>query len=223
MRKTVFIVCLLPVLVMTACSHMGQPLKNLGKSDIDLVSDLHIQALRTHIQDLALALYSKNPNELGKVPNLSLENRLAQILNHPTDISYRELNYKHSVPAIELAFDRSYRGDRVFALLLGINSMLKFSYNNNDELFLLDELDPQQLYDSARNLERITWRIRNETRNGKALINLGAVHGQGTFEDSLSRMVSIQDMMAEIIAAKTQRVVNKAVHGATSLLIPIGI
>ena len=223
MRKTVFIVCLLPVLVVTACSHMGQPLKNLGKSDIDLVSDLHIQALRTHIQDLALNLYSKNPDELGKVPNLSLEERLAQILNHPTDVSYRELNYKHSVPAIELAFDRSYRGDRVFALLLGINSMLKFSYNNNDELFLLDELDPQQLYDSARNLERITWRIRNETKNGKALINLGTVHGQGTFEDSLNRMVSIQDMMAEIIASKTQRVVNKAIHGATSLLIPIGI
>ncbi len=215
--------CLLAASVLVACSSVKQPIKNFGKSDIDLVSDIHIQALRTHLQELTLKLYGRNPDELGKASGTSLEARLAQILDHPTDVSYRELDYKHSVPAIELAFDLGYRGDRVFALLIGISSMLKFSYNDLDELFLFDNLDPQSLYDSARNLEKIAWRLRNETHRGKPLIRLGPVHGQGSFEDTVSRMVSIQDLMAEVIAAKTQRAVKKAVQSATTFLIPIGL
>lgn len=213
--------CLAATLALTACSGLGQPFKNLGKSDVDLVGDVHIQALRGHVQELVMNLYTRNPEELGKVPGTSLEARLAQILNHPTDVSYRELDYRHSVPAIELAFDPGYSGDRVFALMLGVSSMLKFSYNDLDELFLFDALDPQNLYDSARNLERIAWRLRNETHRGKPLLKLGPAHGRGSFEDTFSRMISIQDLMAEVIAAQTRRTVNKAVQGAT-FLIPIG-
>ncbi len=221
MRRIILIASILPCLV--ACNSIKQPLKNLVKSDIDQVSDIHIQALRNHVQDLSLKFYEKNPAELGKVPGVSLEARMAQILNHPTDVSYRELDYKHSVLAIELAFDPGYRGDRVFALMLGISSMLRLSYDDHDELFLFDELDPQKLYDSARNLEKVAWRLRTEPRRGKPLMNLWPARGQGAFEDTVNRMVSIQDLMAEIIAAKTQRVVNRAVQGATSILIPIGI
>lgn len=227
MQKTTFTscvaACLAATLVLAACSGVKHPIKNLGKSDIDLVSDIHIQALRAHVRELTLKLYGRNPDELEKAPRASLEARLGQILNHPTDVSYRELDYKNDVPAIELAFDLDYRGDRVFALLLGVSSMLKFSYNDLDELFLFDELNPQSLYDSARNLEKIAWRLRNETHRGKSLISLGPVHGRGSFEDTVSRMVSIQDLMAEVIAAKNQRVINKAVQSATTFLIPIGL
>ncbi len=223
MKKTAFTIQLLLIPTLIACSGINKPIKNLAKSDIDLVSDIHIQALRSHTRELILKLYGRNPDELGKAPGMSVETRMAQILNHPTDVSYRELDYKHSVPAIELAFDRGYRNDRVFALLLGISSMLKYSYNDLDELFLLDELDPQKLYDSARNLERVTLRLRFETHRGKALMDLGPTHGQGSFEDTISRMISIQDLMAEIIAAKTERVLNKAVQSATTILIPIGL
>ena len=223
MKKYNVIICLLLIPALAACHGIKRPIKNLGKSDIDLVSDIHIQALRDHLRELTLKLYGKNPDELGKIPGFSLEHRMAQILDHPTDVSYRELDYKHSVSAIELAFDRHYRGDRVFALLLGISSMLRFSYNDRNELFLFDNLDPQKLYNSARNLEKIAWRLRTETLHGKELIDAGPAHGQGSFEDEISRMVSIQDLMAEIIAAKTQRIVNKAVQSATTIFIPIGI
>lgn len=223
MKRTIPVAFILLLSAAGGCTGVNQPIKNLGKSDTDLISDLHIQALRNHVQELTLALYRNNPEELGKAPDMSLEARMAQVLDHPTDVSYRELSYKHGVAAIELAFDRNYRADRVFALMLGVSSMLRLSYNNLDELFLFDQLDPQKLYDSARNLERIAWRMRSETHRGKPLLRLGPVHGKGAFEDTLSRMVSIQDLMAEIIATKTQRMINRAVHGATTLFIPIGI
>ena len=220
-RKATLLASALSVLV--SCSGINTQIRNLGKSDVDLVSDIHILTLRDHLQELALKLYEKNPGELGKVPGISLEARLAQILDHPTGILYRELDYRHSVSAVNLAFDHGYRGDRVFALLLGISSMLKLSYNDLDELFLFDKLDPQKLYNSARNLEKIAWRLRAETRFGKPLMELGPVQGQGSFEDTIIRMVSIQDLMAEIIASKTQRAINKAVQSATTILIPIGL
>ena len=208
---------------LTACAGIKQPIKNIGKSDIDLVSDIHIQMIRSHVEQLTLRLYEMNPDELGKFPSISIENRMAQILNHSTNISYKETNYKDSIAAIELAFDYNYRGDRVFALLLGISSMLKFSYNNLDELFLFNTLDPQKLYDSARNLEKIALKLRTQTYRGKTLIKLGATHGPRSFEDAMSRLISIQDMMAEIIVAKTQRIINKTVYSATTLFIPIGL
>ena len=223
MRKIIATTCLILLVGMTyACTGVKQPFKNLAKTNIDMISDIHIQALRTHMQELSLALYKNNSNQLGKIPSLSLENRISQIIGHSTDVYYREADYRQSTEAIELAFTPGYRGDRVFVLLLGINSMLKHSYNNLEELFMFDNLDPQKLYDSARNLERVAWRLRNQAAQGEMLVALEATNEYDSIENTLIRMTSIQDMMAEITASKTQRVINTAVQNATTLFIPIG-
>ena len=47
------------------------------------------------------------------------------------------------------------------------------------------------------NLERIIRRLRIESEHGKPLLNLGAVYGEGSFEDMITRMISIQDVMAK--------------------------
>ena len=206
-----------------ACAGVNQPLKNLAKTNIDIISDIHIRELESHMQKLSLELYEKNANQLGKTPNLSLEKRLSQIINHPTDVFYREADYQQGTEAIELAFNSGYQGDRVFVLLLGINSMLRHSYNNLEELFMLDTLDPQKLYDSARNLERVAWRLRNENLRKKSLITLGPTDEANSIENTLIRMASIQDVMAEIIASKNQRMISTAVQNATTILIPIGL
>lgn len=223
MKKSAFITCAMMAVTISACAGIKQPLKNLAKTDIDMVSDIHIQALKTHMQQLALALYAQNANQLAKMPNLLLEHKLAQILDHPTDVSYREADYKQSTDAIELAFNPHYEGDRVFVLLLGINSMLRLSYNNLEELFLFDELDPQKLYDSARNLEAVARRLHSESTLAKMPLNLGSASERRSIENTIAHMVSIQDLMAEIIVSKTQRMIKTAVHSATTMLIPIGL
>lgn len=215
--------CIAITITANACTGIKQPLRNLAKTDIDIISDIHIQMLRTHMQELALTLYDNNADHLAKAPYLSLENRMVQILDHPTDVAYREISYKQSTEAIELAFNPHHGGDRVFVLLLGISSMLRLSYNNLEELFLLDELDPQMLYDSARNLEAIAQRLHSETFLGRTSINLGSASERQSVENRLASMVSIQDMMAKIIASKTKRMIKTAVHSATTILIPIGL
>ncbi len=209
----------LALIFVPSCANINAPIKKLGKSDIDLVTDMHINRLQEHIQELIVQLYERNPEELRKTPQMTIEKRLVQILQHSTDIAYKETNYFNSVAAINLASDKDYEGDRVFSLFLGIGSMIRFSYNNQKEVFILDKLDPQKLYDSARNLEKIIWRLRNE--HGKALLELGPAHGKNSFEDIMTRMIAIQDMMAIIIADKSNRIINRVVYGTAGMLIPL--
>ena len=216
---------IIPVFILIAllqgCAGFGQSFKNLGKSDIDMVTDINIEKLNEYIKILTVNLYEKNPQELAKNPHLSIEQRLTQILEYPTNIAYKEIDYKQSTEALELTFNREYKNDRVFSLMLGISSMIRFSYDNKTEVFLLHKLDPQKLYDSARNLERIIRRLRIESEHGKPLLNLGAVYGEGSFEDMITRMISIQDVMAKVIASKTDRILNQVIHGTATILIPI--
>ena len=54
---------------------------------------------------------------------------------------------------MRLAFEESYEGDRVLALIEGLRGMVLDAYNGQQEFYLLDELDPQKLYNAARNIE----------------------------------------------------------------------
>ena len=70
---------LLP-LVLCACS--GYELKNLAKSDIDLVTDQFIDKTRSNILELLVLLYERNPEQLRKIPGMTVEGRLAQLKVH---------------------------------------------------------------------------------------------------------------------------------------------
>ena len=57
------IIALLLCLVLSACS--GYEIKNLVKSDIDLVADEFIAETRSVVRELVIKLYKRNPAELG--------------------------------------------------------------------------------------------------------------------------------------------------------------
>ena len=84
----------------------GQSFKNLGKSDIDMVTDINIEKLNEYIKILTVNLYEKNPQELAKNPHLSIEQRLTQILEYPTNIAYKEIDYKQSTEAFRADFQQ---------------------------------------------------------------------------------------------------------------------
>lgn len=221
-RNLVLTSMLLMLTFILSCAQVYKPVKNLGKSDIDMVADTHIRTMQKLMQGLIVQIYERNPEELRKTPRMSIEKRLVQIFRHPLDVSYKETNYLNSVAAINLALDEQYENDRVFALFLGINSMLRLAYNNQEEFFLFDEINPQKLYDSARNLENVVWRLRKKTSSGATLLELGPVHGKNSFEETIAQMVALQDVLALIIADKTKRIINRMIHGAaTGVMVPL--
>jgi hypothetical protein len=219
--------------MISACNSMPQQLKNLGKSDIDFVIDAHVQEQITMIDELTRKLYIRNPNQLALGSNpTTVDERIFSILGSgktgtlPT-LEFSELNDVQGVDAINLGLTPLWQGDRVFAVIVGLTGMLKTSYNSNTEFYILDSLDQQALYNSARNIEILNWKISHRRAlNGVPLL-LTDHHGEAftdtSFDRLFTQMTTVQDMMAKIVASKNDRGINTIVHSIAQTFLPVGI
>jgi hypothetical protein len=203
--------------------------KNIAKSDIDMVTDAHIQELNKLARRLLIKLYKLNPSELSKAPpGMTVKRRLVQLFSMPRTVRFAELGDPYGTTAIPVAFDPDFKGDRVFALMVGIAGMIHGSYNYQDEFFMLDDIDQQKIYHCARNLESIAWQLSQRRDHGGTLLFVSNTIDESTGETNLSterlfgKMISLQDMMARITSDQNNRALNKVLHGvASTTLLPI--
>ncbi|MCD8512741.1 MAG: hypothetical protein LRY63_04615 [Nitrincola sp.] len=92
---------------------------------------------------------------------------------------------------------------------------------------MLNNLDQQRLYNSARNIEIIVWRLSNrrDSRGSLFLLTNGIAEGKVqnlSFERLFGKLIAHQDMMARIVSDKNNRGINKVVISvATATLFPI--
>lgn len=223
---------LLAALLLTGCSAPGPSkpflVKNLAKSDIDMVADAHIQALKRLMRELTIKLYKRNPRELSKGPaGMTVERRLQLLFDSPRLIAHPELGNRYGVDAFPLVFNPDFSGDRVFALMIGVSGMLHASYDYRDEFFMLNDIDQQKLYNSARNLEAVVWRLGNLRQpDGELFLLTNAIGDDGkrnlSFERIFGKLIGYQDMMAQIVADKSNRTIKNVVVGfASTALLPI--
>lgn len=215
---------LITILFLTACGSYN--VRNLAKSDIDMVVDEFIDETRRLNMELMSKLYRRNPDQLARNPGMTIEKRIEQFLNKPKHLRFEELNKKEELAALELVFDPAFKGDRVFMLAVGLGGMLRKSYGYKDEVFMFDELNAQTLTNSAYNIEVLMWCLKTvKTPEGKPF--LISSHSNGiadnlSFERLFGRMIGLQRMMATIIGRKTDRAVTTVVHGVVStVFIPI--
>ncbi|MEH6472852.1 MAG: hypothetical protein V7752_16550 [Halopseudomonas sp.] len=185
-----------------------------------MIVDQHISELKALTDQLLVKLYKRNPKELAKAPGKTIERRQQQLYSNPPNYRFPELSNRVGSQALELAFSSSYNGDRVFALMVGLKSMLHASYGMRTELFLLDDLDQQLLYNSARNLEILNWRLNNYRADDGQLFLLSNGYQAGianlSFERIFGKMILIQDMMAKVVAGKNNRTINTVLHSVAS-------
>ncbi|MCX4027498.1 hypothetical protein [Spartinivicinus marinus] len=184
------------------------------------------QNMEKLLKRLLIKLYKRNPAELAKNPDQTIKTRTKQLFNEAGLKRYPELSGKQAIDAMLLAFDDHFHGDRVFALMAGLTDMIKQSYNYRNEFFVLDELDQQKLYNSARNIEVLAWRLNHRLNSQeKPYLLTNATNSNSlnlSFERLFGKMIALQDMMAMIIADKTNRTINFIVRGvATGTFIPI--
>lgn len=216
------------LLGLAGCTSCPPALKKMAKSDIDLVADAHFNEVDRLLRELTIKLYRRNPRELHKNDAASIKSRLYQIFAPVPLPAFAELDEHAGVAAIELAFRPDFAGDRVFALMAGLRGMMLTAYGNRNEQFLIDSLDPQALYHSARNLEIIVWRLSNRMQpNGEPFLFTNSLPGEErnlSFERLFGKTIALQDMMTKIAADRKQRLINKVVHSlASSVLLPVGL
>ena len=220
-----YLLSVLLLFSLTACG--SYELKNIAKSDVDLVTDEFIEESRRLVRELAVKLYKRNPGELAKIPGMTIDMRLAQLRTHRGQLDFVELAGRQETAAMELVFNPHFKGDRVFALIVGLGGMLRHAYGYNDESFMFDSLAPEPLWTSAHNVEVLAWRLRNNRQaNGQHWLITSEYQGVTdnlSFERLFGKLIVLQEMMARIAGDADDRRVNRVVHAAGSVFIPLPI
>lgn len=214
--------------IFSGCSgSTGFTIKDIAKTNIDKVSEIHLQASTDYIKNLTTKLYKRNPSELRKLPGETIESRLEAIFQCPVTGGYEELEYKTGTEAMLLGFDTSYNGDRVFAVMYGLYTMVLHSYNNKCELYLLDTLSEQGLYNSARNIEILAWRLSNKRKEDGSLFlltnSMDTTVTNLSYERLFGKLIATQDSMAVIVSGQTGRMIKEVVQFAGMAFLPIPI
>ena len=209
------------------CACSGYEAKNVFKSDIDLVTDQFIARTRADVKELVVKLYKRNPTQLRKIPGMTVKGRLAQLTVHRYELQFAELDGKQDIAAMNLAFDPQFKGDRVFALVVGLGSMLRHAYEYQPEVFLPDQLDAEVFLASAHNVEVLLWKLKNARKpNGHHYLITHEYQGvvdNLSFERLFGEIIVLQEMMAGIAGDSNNRAVTGAVHAVSKVFIPLPI
>ncbi|MFZ5483903.1 MAG: hypothetical protein ACOZB0_06705 [Pseudomonadota bacterium] len=210
----------------------GQPsqrafaLKNLAKTDIDLVCELAQREVLSGLRRLTEKLYRRNPREFRKAGLDSVEAAVARVFAPLDDWRAFGADRVDWAESLRLAFAEGYAGDRVHAYMQGLLVMVMASYEHRSEFFLTDDLDAQRLYNSARNLESAAWRLAQaRDATGAPVLLSNAVDDAVvnlSFEREIGKLIARQDLIAVIIEDKSNRTINRVIQNVASfVLLPV--
>jgi len=202
-------------------------ISQIVKSDIDNVLEVHVNESHELLKELMSKLYKRNPRELKKSPHKIAEENIVRLFDLKHVWDFPELQGTHDVESIRLVFMEEYKGDRVFAFISGLMSMIMKSYNYKTKFYMIDSVDPQKLYNSARNIEIAIWKLSND-HNSKGELFLKSNSSMDeeisnlSYERLFGKLIATQDNMAIIIADKNKRTIKTVIQKmATAIFLPI--
>jgi hypothetical protein len=204
----------------------GFQASDVAKSDIDIVAEVHVRESLASARLVTEKLYRRNPREWRKGSFASMEAALARAFDPRAGFHFSELGGVEGADAVLLGLKPDYAGDRVFAFGAGLGGMVFRAYNGKTEFFLTDSLDPQKLYNSARNVEIAAWKLANaRDARGEPLLASNEIAGDVrnlSFEREIGKIIAYQDAMALVAAQRTNRTIRRAVQTlATAVFLPI--
>jgi hypothetical protein len=226
---------LLPLVFLAACStRMGAGGKTetvvnpkyLAKGDIDRVIDAARAEIVNGLFRFAEKLYRRNPRELKKGSSPTLEAAIARLRNSKL-LDFPELEGLREGAAAGLAFREEFSGDRVLALMAGLLMMVYAAFEDNDDFYILDDLNEQKLYNCARNLEIAMWKLGNDRLpNGELMLlsnELDPANRNLSFEREFGRITGLLDFLAKVVADKHGRIVSRVAQSmASAIFLPVG-
>lgn len=204
----------------------GSSLGHLMKSDIDRLADVEMRENTQSLRILMTKLYKRNPAELKKSTSGTVDEMVDWVFEGDHKLNFEMLSGIKETDAIYLAFKPDYKGDRVLAFVAGLQSMMIKARGGKTEFFLTDSVDPQSIYNSARNIEIAAWKLSN-TRDefGKLYFQTNEMNAKEqnlSFERELGRMVGRTDLYALTLSEKSQRGLTRFTQGlASALFLPI--
>jgi hypothetical protein len=230
--RSLYGVVLAMVILMTGCA--GQQIQrrdgstserefsvaNLAKSDVDMISEITQREVIKSLKVLTEKLYKRNPQEYKKAGLESVEAAMARIFDHldkGKDSPIALMNWQDN---FSVAFQDAYNGDRVFAFMSALTGMVMASYEHKTVFYLTDRLEPQKLYNCARNIEVAVWKLSSaKLANGNKVLVTNSIEGDVqnlSFEREFGKIVAQQDMLALIIEDRSNRTITRAIQNAAA-------
>jgi len=200
---------------------------DLAKSDIDSAIEIFLQESLASARLLTEKLYKRNPREWRRGGYANLDAAVNRAFDPKFAWRFPELGNVRGTDALQLAFQTEFAGDRVFALGVGLGSMIMQAYGNQTEFFLLDQVDPQKLYNAARNVEVAAWKLATaRDASGDLLLLSNDIARDGvqnlSFEREFGKLIAYQDSLARVIAERTNRNIRFVVQGvALKVFLPL--
>ncbi len=213
--------------LLTACAipvKAPDGLRNLAKSDTAFFVEAVRSELDQNLQTLLVKLYRRNPIQLPK--GVPLEVRIEQ-LKAPR-LNLQEFGSPPPDRLIRSAFEPDFTGDRVFALVGGLQSMVNHAFDHRREFLLLDDLPTAQfVYNSARNIETAAYlmRTRLDASGTPYILADGVQDGilNASYSQLLGELIGLQDALSVALANKDQRTLNAVARGvASTVFLPVG-
>jgi hypothetical protein len=202
-------------------------LKDLAKSDVDSVVEIHQQEVIATLKALTAKLYRCNPAEWKKSGYASADAATAALFNSVTHwqlAPQKKISWQTSLTD---AGRLDFTGDRVKAVMNGLLVMNMAAYNHQTEFYLLSELDAQKFYNAARNTEYVAWELATRRGpDGVLLLVSDTPDNNGMSDRSIERefgkLIGIQDTLAKVIEDKSNRAIRfGVVNAAGTLFLPI--
>ena len=202
-------------------------LNQFAKADFDRMADVELEENTQSLRALMLKLYKRNPNQLAKSTADNAEKMVDWIFDGELQHhwQFKEIDNKQGTDAIFLAFDANYQGDRVLPFIVGLQTMLAKAHDNKKEFYLTDSLDPQRLYNLARNIEIAAWKLSNaRDADGNLYLLTNEINDKDrnlSFEREFGKMIGRTDLYAIALAEKSQRIISRVVQSlATAAFLP---
>jgi hypothetical protein len=189
------------------------------------MADLEIRENMESLKILALKFYKRNPSQLKKSTQDNVEKMVNWIFHGDHNNEFEQLQNKKDIECLNLVFDESFNGDRVLALMIGLKTMLLESHGNKTDFYLFDKLDPQNIYNVARNIEVVVWKLSTKKmENGEPFLISNSISGNEqnlSFEREFGKIIGRSDYFAYTLSEKTERTITRAVQSvSTRLFLP---
>lgn len=199
----------------------------LMKNDFDRMADVELYENSQSLRILMTKLYKRNPQELAKSTSDPVEKMVDWVFDGASQHHYqfKEIDNKQDTEAIFLAFNANYQGDRVLPFIVGIHTMLLKAHGNKSEFYLTDSINPQSIYNVARNIEIAAWKLStSRDLSGKLHLlsnEINTTDHNLSFEREFGKMIGRTDLYAISLAEKSQRLISRVMQSiATAVFLP---
>jgi len=199
----------------------------LVKNDFDRMADVELAENTQSLRILMTKLYKRNPQQLVKSTPDPVDKMVNWVLDGESQhhFKFKEIDNKQGTDAVFLAFDANYQGDRVLPFIVGLHTMLLSAHGNKKDFYLTDSIEPQNIYNAARNIEIAAWKLstsRDIDGNLHLLTNeLTQLERNLSFEREFGKMIGRTDLYAISLAEKSQRLISRVMQSiATAVFLP---